>query len=148
MKLKINAKLDPGYMPMSLVCREMRAATAENGQDLIIAIERNKGYTTTYKTRVYPDGTGHDELGIWLVRNAVNAVICSDIGPGAQGALAAAGIFVFAGIEGPADEAIADLLAGKLTTAKSATCRCRAHAGGCGSDACGGCGSRGCPTHA
>jgi predicted Fe-Mo cluster-binding NifX family protein len=94
------------------------------------------------------DGTGHDELGIWLVRNAVNAVICSDIGPGAQGALAAAGIFVFAGIEGPADEAIADLLAGKLTTAKSATCRCRAHAGGCGSDACGGCGSRGCPTHA
>ena len=75
MKLKINAKLDPGYTPMSLVCREMRAATAENGQDLIIAIERNKGYTTTYKTRVFPDGTGHDEENFRFVERIVKSLL-------------------------------------------------------------------------
>ena len=47
MKLKVNAKLDPQFQPLSLICRQMREATAEEGQDLIIAIERNKGYTYT-----------------------------------------------------------------------------------------------------
>ena len=61
MKLKVNAKLDPKFEPLALVCREMREATKEDGQDLVIGIERNKGYTTTYKTRIYKDGTGHDE---------------------------------------------------------------------------------------
>ena len=75
MKLKINAKLDPGYMPMSLVCRAMRAATAADGQDLVIAIERNKGYTTTYKTRVYPDGTGHDEENFRFVERIVKTML-------------------------------------------------------------------------
>lgn len=61
MKLKVNAKLDPKFQPLSLVCREMREATKENGQDIVIAIERNKGYTSTYKTRIFKDNTGHDE---------------------------------------------------------------------------------------
>ena len=61
MKLKIDAKLDKGFMPMALVCREMRENTAQNGQDLIVAVERNQGYTYVYKTRIYKDGTGHDE---------------------------------------------------------------------------------------
>lgn len=52
MKLKVNAKLDPKFQPLSIVCRDMREATKENGQDIIIAIERNKGYTTTYETRM------------------------------------------------------------------------------------------------
>ena len=52
MKLKVNAKLDPNFQPLSLVIREMREATKENGQDVIIAAERNDGYTTTYKTRI------------------------------------------------------------------------------------------------
>ena len=42
MNLKVNAKLDPQFQPLSLVCREMREATKENGQDLVIGIERNK----------------------------------------------------------------------------------------------------------
>ena len=61
MKLKVQAKLDAGFAPMALVCREMREGTKENGQDVVIAAERNKGYTTVYKTRIYKDGTGHDE---------------------------------------------------------------------------------------
>ena len=61
MKLKVNAKLDPQFTPLSLVCREMREATKDDGQDIVIGVERNNGYTTTYKTRIYRDGTGHDE---------------------------------------------------------------------------------------
>ena len=61
MKLKIDAKLDKGFMPMALVCREMRENTVDNGQDIIVAVERNQGYTYVYKTRIYKDNTGHDE---------------------------------------------------------------------------------------
>ncbi|MBR0447918.1 MAG: ROK family protein [Clostridia bacterium] len=75
MKLKVNAKLDPGFTPMSLVCREMRQATAQVGQDVIIAIERNKGYTTTYKTRVYPDGTGHDEDNFRFIERIAKSML-------------------------------------------------------------------------
>ena len=61
MNLKVQAKLDPGFAPMALVCKNMREGAAENGQDIVIAAERNKGYTTVYKTRIYKDNTGHDE---------------------------------------------------------------------------------------
>ena len=61
MKLKRCAILDPGFTPMALVLREMREKTAEDGQDIVVAAERNKGYTTVYRTRIYKDGTGHDE---------------------------------------------------------------------------------------
>ena len=61
MKLKIEAKLDKGFMPMALVCREMRENTKDNGQEIIVAVERNQGYTYVYKTRIQKDNTGHDE---------------------------------------------------------------------------------------
>ena len=61
MKLKIGAKLDSGFMPMARVCREMRENTRDNGQDIVVAVERNQGYTYVYKTRIYKDNTGHDE---------------------------------------------------------------------------------------
>jgi hypothetical protein len=75
MKLKVNAKLDPQFAPLSVVCREMREATKENGQDLVIAVERNKGYITTYKTRVFVDGTGHDEENFDFVERMVKALL-------------------------------------------------------------------------
>ena len=75
MKLKVNAKLDPQFTPLSLVCREMREATKENGQDLVIAVERNKGYTTVYKTRVFKDGTGHDEENFNFIERMVKALL-------------------------------------------------------------------------
>ena len=75
MKLKVNAKLDPKFEPLSVVCREMREATKENGQDIIIAIERNKGYTTTYKTRVFADGTGHDEENFAFIERMTKALL-------------------------------------------------------------------------
>lgn len=75
MKLKVNAKLDPKFEPLALVCREMREATKEDGQDLIIGIERNKGYTTTYKTRIYKDGTGHDEENFAFIERMTKALL-------------------------------------------------------------------------
>lgn len=75
MRLKVNAKLDPQFQPLSIVCREMREATKENGQDIIIAIERNKGYTVTYKTRMFKDGTGHDEENFAFIERMVKALL-------------------------------------------------------------------------
>ena len=75
MKLKVNAKLDSQFQPLSLICRDMREATKEEGQDLVIAIERNKGYTTTYKTRIYKDGTGHDEENFRFVERMAKALL-------------------------------------------------------------------------
>ncbi len=75
MKLKVNAKLDPKFAPLSVVCRDMRGATKEVGQDLVIGIERNKGYTTTYKTRIYPDNTGHDEENFRFIERIVKSLL-------------------------------------------------------------------------
>lgn len=75
MKLKVNAKLDPQFTPLSLICRDMREATKDNGQDIVIAVERNKGYTTTYRTRVYPDGTGHDEENFRFIERMAKALL-------------------------------------------------------------------------
>jgi len=75
MNLKVKAKLDPKFQPLSLVCREMREATKEDGQDLIIAIERNKGYTTTYKTRIFKDGIGKDLENFRFVERMVKALL-------------------------------------------------------------------------
>ena len=75
MKLKVNAKLDSQFQPLSLICRDMREATREEGQDLVIGIERNKGYTTTYKTRIYKDGTGHDEENFRFVERMAKALL-------------------------------------------------------------------------
>ena len=75
MKLKVNAKLDPQFAPLSLVCRDMREATKDGGQDLVIAIQRNKGYTVTYKTRVFKDVTGHDEENFNFVERMTKALL-------------------------------------------------------------------------
>ena len=75
MKLKVSAKLDPKFQPMSLVIREMREATKENGQDIIIAVERNHGYILTYKTRIFPDGTGHDEENFNFIERVAKSLL-------------------------------------------------------------------------
>ncbi len=75
MKLKVNAKLDPNFQPLSVVCRDMREATKDNGQDIVIAIERNKGYTTTYKTRIFPDNTGHDEENFNFIERITKSLL-------------------------------------------------------------------------
>ncbi len=75
MKCKVQAKLDPQFAPLALKCREMREATKDNGQDLVIGIERNKGYMVTYKTRIFQDGTGHDEENFDFIERMVKSLL-------------------------------------------------------------------------
>ena len=76
------------------------------------------------------DGSAHEEVALWLLTHGVNAVICGNIGPGAQGALMAAGIIALAGVSGAADEAVGKLIAGTLEALQTANCG--HHGGGCG----------------
>lgn len=60
------------------------------------------------------NGSGHGALVVLLSDLQVDTLICGGIGAGAQNALAQAGIKLYGGVAGSADEAVAALLAGKL----------------------------------
>ena len=75
MKLKVNAQLDLDFTPLSLVCREMRENTKADGQDIVIAVQRNKGYVSTYRTRIYKDNTGHDTDNFRFVERIVKSLL-------------------------------------------------------------------------
>ena len=68
------------------------------------------------------NGTGHGALAGLLAEQAVDVLICGGIGGGAQMALAEAGIRLYAGCSGDADQRVAELLAGTLVSADGATC--------------------------
>ncbi len=60
------------------------------------------------------NGQGHGALAGFLSERGVDVLICGGIGGGAQNALNSAGIKFFAGVQGDADNAVHDFLAGKL----------------------------------
>ena len=60
---------------MSLVVREMREATKEDGQDIVIGIVRNNGYVSAYKTRIYKDGVGKDDVNFRFIERMVKALL-------------------------------------------------------------------------
>ena len=51
-------------------------------------------------------GSGHGALAGFLAGLGVDTLICGGIGAGARQALAQAGIRLFPGVQGPADEAV------------------------------------------
>ncbi len=76
MKLKINAPLDAGFMPMPLVFKAFEEkAKSEGGNKLVVGIERNKGYVSTYEMTVFNDGTGHDEENFDMVERIVKSLL-------------------------------------------------------------------------
>ena len=82
-------------------------------------------------------GSGHGALAGFLSGLRVNVLICGGIGGGAQQALAQAGIKLYGGVAGAADDAVKNFLAGTLNY--SADVRCEHHEhhgqhGGCGED--------------
>ena len=85
-------------------------------------------------------GSGHGALAGFLKAQNVDALICGGIGGGAQMALAEAGIRLFGGVSGDADDAVAALLMGEL--AYNPCVRCDHHDHGDHS-----CGSHGCAGH-
>ena len=76
MNLKFEAKLDKGFQPMVLVYNDFVArAKAANGEKLVIGIERNNGFVSTFETVVFPDGTGHDEENLGIVERIVKTLL-------------------------------------------------------------------------
>lgn len=105
------------------------------------------------------NGAGHEALADFLADNNVDVLICGGMGQGAKDALDAAGLEVYAGASGSADEAVAAYLRGELEDtgvncdhhdhghshehphSHDHDAACGAGCGGCGTDAagCGGC---------
>lgn len=129
------------------------AVTYENGQ-----IFGHFGHTENFKVyevenrqviseEIIPtNGSGHGALASFLTAHGVNMLICGGIGPGAQMALADAGISLFAGVSGDADQAVKAFLDGSLRYSSEANCDHHGHEhhGDCGSH---GCGEHSCGSH-
>ncbi len=73
------------------------------------------------------NGSGHGALAALLSAWQVDALICGGIGAGAQNALAEAGIQLYGGVTGSADEAAAALLAGTLLYQPDVHCNHHGH---------------------
>lgn len=96
---------------------------------------------------VATNGSGHGALAGMLSALKVDTLICGGIGAGAQNALAQAGIKLYGGVSGRADDAVAALLSGNLAYDPEAHCDHHGqeqHKNGChcGED------KHGCPGHA
>ena len=63
---------------------------------------------------VATNGQGHGALSSFLTNAGVEVLICGGIGAGAQSALADAGIQLYGGVSGDADEAVSNYIAGNL----------------------------------
>ncbi|MDD3243690.1 MAG: NifB/NifX family molybdenum-iron cluster-binding protein [Eubacteriales bacterium] len=79
------------------------------------------------------NGSGHGALATFLKEQGVCVVICGGIGDGAIQALKAAGIQVYSGVSGNAEQAAQAFAAGTLEQKDCPTCAGHDHAhGACG----------------
>ena len=85
-------------------------------------------------------GQGHEALANFLTRGKVEALICGGIGAGAQLALSDAGIRLFPGVEGSADDAANSFASGNIVQNTCAGCSHHADGHSCGAS----CGTGGC----
>ena len=88
------------------------------------------------------NGTGHGALAGLLAGEGIEVLICGGIGGGAQAALNEAGIKLYGGVSGEADEAAAALVEGRLVYNANVRCDHHDHHGEAHS-----CGSHGCGSH-
>lgn len=101
-------------------------------------------------TQVLPTGgSGHGALAGFLADHGVQILICGGIGGGAQQALANAGIRLYGGVRGNADEAVKALLADQLGYDPNVHCDHHDHEHGHDEHSCGhhGCGTGSCGHH-
>lgn len=129
------------------------AVTYENGE-----IFQHFGHTEQFKFYDAEDGkivssqvidtngSGHGALAGLLAAGNVDVLICGGIGGGAQMALAEAGIRLYGGVSGSADQAVAAFLAGSLNYSQDVHCDHHDHQHGEEGHQCGahGCGSHSC----
>lgn len=129
------------------------AVTYENGQ-----VFQHFGHTEQFKIYdiengaiaasqvVDTMGSGHGALAGFLADHQVDTLICGGIGGGAQVALREAGITLYGGVSGSADEAVAALLEDRLLYNPAVKCSHHEHEHGSGAHTCGdhGCGKHNC----
>jgi len=76
MNLKVPAALDKNFYPMSVICREFSEKVCDCcGQILVIGIERNDGFVSVYKTKIYKDGAGHDDENYDFAERIVKSLL-------------------------------------------------------------------------
>lgn len=85
--------------------------------------------TITNEQIVETGGSGHGALAGFLRSAQVDALICGGIGPGAQMALAEAGVTLYGGVSGNADAAAKAFAEGRLAYDPDAHCDHHDHAG-------------------
>jgi len=83
------------------------------------------------------NGQGHGALAGFLANHQIETLICGGIGGGAQMALAEAGIKLYGGVQGNADEAVRALLDGTLGYNPDVHCDHHDHAHDGGAHSCG-----------
>jgi len=110
------------------------AVTYENGQ-----IFGHFGHTENFKIYTVEDGkvvssvilptlgSGHGALAGFLLANRVDVLICGGIGGGARAALQQAGIMLYPGVSGRADDAVQALLAQALQFDPDFVCNHHGH---------------------
>ncbi|WP_367925511.1 NifB/NifX family molybdenum-iron cluster-binding protein [uncultured Ruthenibacterium sp.] len=120
------------------------AVTYDNGE-----IFGHFGHTQQFKiytveqnqvvfSEVVPTGdSGHGALAGFLKEHDVDTLICGGIGGGARTALAQAGIQLYPGASGSADQAVQALLAGALQYDPNTVCAHHEGNHSCGNHSCG-----------
>lgn len=95
------------------------------------------------------NGSGHGALAGILQAVKADVLICGGIGGGAQAALKEAGIKLYGGVSGSADQAVDALLTGELSFDPEVHCNHHDHEHGEGLHTCGdhGCGHGHCGSH-
>lgn len=83
------------------------------------------------------NGQGHGALSGFLTEQGVEVLICGGIGGGAQTALKEAGIKLYGGVSGEADEAVNAFLAERLVYDADVKCTHHGHGHSCGGHHCG-----------
>ena len=111
------------------------AVTYENGN-----VFQHFGHTEQFKLYDITDkqivkeqiidtnGSGHGALAGFLTDMNVDTLLCGGIGSGAQTALAEAGIQLYGGVSGNADEAVKAFLDGRLSYNPNVHCDHHGHA--------------------
>jgi len=75
MELKVKAKYDPGFEPISMVYREfMKKCEGENGADIVIGAVRNKEYVSVFKTRILKEGID-DKANFKFIERIVKSML-------------------------------------------------------------------------
>lgn len=82
------------------------------------------------------NGQGHGALASVLTGADVEVLICGGIGAGAQNALADAGVRLYGGVSGNADEAVQNYIAGRLNYNPEVHCTHHEQEHSCGEHHC------------